>query len=88
MTKEYEELISKFYDLSTEDKKRQINEEFLKIEDILKLVSKFSKNPTSNKIIEYDSRNKDNEDQNLTKIYNNLMIIEEMLIFYLKDCGY
>ncbi len=88
MNKEFQDLISKFYDLSVEEKKEQINEEFSKIYDILKVISKFSKDPASNKLVSYDSENTDNEDQNLTKIYNNLMVIEEMLIYYLKDSGY
>ena len=88
MHKEYEDLISKFYDLSTENKKNEIYNEFNKINDILNAISKFSKEPYSGDIIDYNKNNTDNEDQNLTKIYNNLMIIEEKLIFYLKDSGY
>lgn len=88
MHKEYEDLISKFYDLSTENKKQEIYNEFNKINDILSAISKFSKEPYSGKLTNYDKNNTDNEDQNLTKIYHNLMIIEEKLIFYLKDSGY
>ncbi len=85
---EYENLISKFYDLSTEDKKKEIYEEIDKIKTVIDTVSNFQKSPNSNKIIKYVSGNNDSEDDNLTKLYNNIMIIEESLIFYLKDSGY
>lgn len=88
MNKEYEKLISKFYDLSCEEKKKEIYEEFEKINKVLDAVSQFSKNPSSNDIVKYDENNKDNEDENLTKIYNNLMIMEEKIIYYLKENGY
>lgn len=88
MNKEYEKLISKFYDLSCEEKKKEIYSEFAKIDNVLDAVSQFSKNPSSNNIVKYDSSNNDNEDENLTKIYNNLMIVEEKLIYYLKKNGY
>lgn len=85
---EYENLISKFYELSCEDKKKEIYEELFKIKSIIDTISSFSKNPVSNELTEYDPKNSDSEDDNLTKIYNNIMIIEESLIFYLKDNGY
>ena len=88
MNNSYENLISKFYDLTTEEKKKELFDEFLRIEEILKIVSKFSKDPTSNKVVEYNPNNDDSEDENLTKIYNDLLIIEEKLVFFLKDKGY
>lgn len=85
---EYENLISSFYELPTEDKKKEIYEELNKINSVIGTISNFSKSPSSNKMIEYNKKNTDNEDDNLTKIYNNIMIIEESLICYLKDNGY
>ena len=85
---EYENLISSFYELSNEDKKKEIYEELNKIKSVIDAVSNFSKSPYSNKIVQYNRKNNDSEDENLTKIYNNIMIIEESLICYLKDNGY
>ena len=45
MNKEYENLISKFYDLTTEEKKKEIFEEFLRINEIFNRVSKLEKEP-------------------------------------------
>lgn len=88
MNNEYEQLISKFYDLSCEEKKEEINNELKKMKAILDRVLQFSKDFSSNKITDYKSDNSDTEDQNLTKIYNDIMIVEEALIVYLKDRGY
>lgn len=88
MDKEYEQLISKFYDLSSEEKKEEINRELRKMKEILSMVSPFSKDPSSNSLTEYNSTNNDTEDQNLTKIYHDIMLVEEALILYLKDKGY
>lgn len=85
---EYENLISSFYELSCEDKKKEIYEELNKIKSIIDTISNFSKSPSSNKMMEYNEKNIDSEDDNLTKVYNNIMIIEEGLICYLKDNGY
>ena len=85
---EYEKLISSFYELSLEDKKKEIYEEINKIKSVLDTVSNFSKSPISSQIVEYNSNNVDNEDDNLTKLYNNIMVVEESLICYLKDNGY
>lgn len=88
MNKEYEELISKFYDLTTEEKKKEIYDEFSRIEEIFNIVSKFSTKPDSNNIIEYKEDNTDSEDENLTKLYNNLLIVEEKLVYFLKSRGF
>ncbi len=88
MNKEYEELISKFYDLTTEEKKKEIYDEFSRIEEIFNIVSKFSTKPDSNSIIEYKEDNTDSEDENLTKLYNNLLIVEEKLVYFLKSRGF
>ncbi len=88
MNKDYDLLISKYYDLPSENKKKEIFEEFNKISKLLDAISNFNKEPYSNSVINYDFNNKDNEDENLVKIYNNLLIIEEKLILFLKDNGY
>lgn len=88
MSQEYEQLISKFYDLPSEEKKEEINKELKKMKEILKVVSSFSKDPSSNLLTEYNSTNNDTEDQNLTKIYHDIVLVEEALVFYLKDHGY
>jgi len=88
MGNEYERLISMFYDLSCEEKKEEINNELKKIKAILDRVLNFSGEFNSNKLTDYDANNSDTEEQNLTKLYNDLMIIEETLIVYLKDRGY
>lgn len=38
--------------------------------------------------IPYDPNNTDNEASNLVKVYNNILMIEESLITYLRDKGY
>lgn len=86
--KEYEVLISKFYDLDLETKKKEIYEELEKIKAMLDIVLQFENNPNSNDLIKYNPNNTDNESANLVKIYNNIMIIEESLITYLRDSGY
>lgn len=88
MNREYEQLISKFYDLSSEEKKEEIYQELERIKSILDRVLNFSKDFSSNQLVNYDSNNHDTEDQNLTKIYHNMMLIEEALVIYLKDRGY
>lgn len=86
--KEYETLISKFYDLDLESKKKEIYEELEKTKKILDIVLQFQQNPNSNDLVSYNPNNMDNEATNLVKIYNNIMIIEESLITYLRDKGY
>ena len=86
--KEYEILISKFYDLDVERKKKEIFEELEKTEKILDIVLQFQENPVSNNLVKYDEKELDSESDNLVKIYNNILIIQESLITYLKDKGY
>ncbi len=86
--KEYEILISKFYDLDVERKKKEIFEELEKTKKILDIVLQFQENPVSNNLVKYDEKELDSESDNLVKIYNNILIIQESLITYLKDKGY
>ncbi len=86
--KEFKTLISKFYDLDTESKKKEIYAELEKIKKMLDIVLQFDNNPTSNDLITYNSQNVDSENDNLVKIYHNILIIQESLITYFKDIGY
>ena len=86
--KEYEILISKFYDLDVEKKKKEIFEELEKTKKILDIVLQFQENPVSNSLVKYDETAIDSESDNLVKIYNNILVIQESLITYLKDKGY
>ncbi len=86
--KEYEVLISKFYDLDVESKKKEIFEELEKTKAILDVVLQFGQNPNSNDLVKYSNNSFDNESDNLVKIYNNVLIIQESLITYLRDKGY
>ena len=86
--KEYEILLSKFYDLDIEKKKKEIYEELERIKSILNIVLQFQDDPNSNDFITYDPNNTDNEASNLVKVYNNILMIEESLITYLRDKGY
>ena len=86
--KEYEILLSKFYDLDIEKKKKEIYEELERIKSILNIVLQFQDDPNSNDFIPYDPNNTDNEASNLVKVYNNILMIEESLINYLRDKGY
>ena len=86
--KEYEILLSKFYDLDIENKKKEIYEESERIKSILNIVLQFQDDPNSNDFIPYDPNNTDNEASNLVKVYNNILMIEESLITYLRDKGY
>lgn len=86
--KEYEVLISKFYDLDVEKKKQEIFEELEKTKKILDIVLQFQQNPTSNDLVKYDENAIDSESDNLVKIYNNVLVIQESLITYLRDKGY
>lgn len=86
--KEYEILLSKFYDLDIEKKKKEIYEELERIKSILNIVLQFQGDPNSNDFIPYDPNNTDNEASNLVKVYNNILMIEESLITYLRDKGY
>ena len=86
--KEYEILLSKFYDLDIEKKKKEIYEELERIKSILNIVLQFQDDPNSNDFIPYDPNNTDNEASNLVKVYNNILMIEESLITYLKNKGY
>lgn len=86
--KEYEILLSKFYDLDIEKKKKEIYEELERIKSILNIVLQFQDDPNSNDFIPYDPNNTDNEASNLVKVYNNTLMIEESLITYLRDKGY
>ena len=86
--KEYEILLSKFYDLDIEKKKKEIYEELERIKSILNIVLQFQDDPNSNDFIPYDPNNTDNEASNLVKVYNNILMIEESLKTYLRDKGY
>lgn len=86
--KEYEILISKFYDLDVEKKKKEVFEELEKTKKILDIVLQFQENPVSNELVKYDETAIDSESDNLVKIYNNILVIQESLITYLKDKGY
>ena len=86
--KEYEILLSKFYDLDIEKKKKEIYEELERIKSILNIVLQFQDDPNSNDFIPYDPNNTDNEASNLVKVYNNILMIEYSLITYLSDKGY
>ena len=86
--KEYEILLSKFYDLDIEKKKKEIYEELERIKSILNIVLQFQDDPNSNDFIPYEPNNTDNEASNLVKVYNNILMIEESLITYLRDKGY
>ncbi len=86
--KEYEALISKFYDLDVEKKKKEVFEELEKTKKILDIVLQFQQNPVSNDLVKYDENAIDSESDNLVKIYNNILVIQESLITYLKDKGY
>lgn len=86
--KEYEILVSKFYDLDVEKKKKEIFEELEKTKKILDIVLQFQENPVSNSLVKYDEDAIDSESDNLVKIYNNILVIQESLITYLKDKGY
>lgn len=88
MNKEYNELITKYYDLGIEDKKKEIFLEFQRISNVLDMVSSFKKSPVSNILTEYNPSNLDNEDENLVKIYNDLILTEEKLVYFLKSKGY
>lgn len=86
--KEFEILISKFYDLDVEKKKQEIFEELEKTKKILDIVLQFQENPVSNDMVKYDENAIDSESDNLVKVYNNILVIQESLITYLKDKGY
>ena len=86
--KDYEILISKFYDLGVEDKRKEIFEEIEKTKAIVDIVLQFEENPNSNELVKYDSNNMDSESDNLVKIYNNILMVQESLITYLRDKGY
>jgi len=86
--KDYEILISKFYDLGVEDKRKEIFEEIEKTKAIIDIVLQFEENPNSNELVKYDSNNMDSESDNLVKIYNNILMVQESLITYLRDKGY
>ena len=87
-SKEYEALISKFYDLDVENKRKEIFEELEKTKKILDIVLQFQENPNSNNLVKYEENAVDSESDNLVKVYNNILIIQESLITYLKDKGY
>ena len=86
--KEYEALISKFYDLDVDKKRLEIFEEFERTKSLLDMILEFKNSPVSNNLVKYDENAVDSESDNLVKIYNNILIIEESLIAYLKDKGY
>ncbi len=88
MNDEFNALLSKFYDLGVEDKKKEIFDEFNKISEVVTSISSFKKDPASNSMINYDPTNQDSEDDNLVKIYNDLLVLEEKIVYFLKDKNY
>ena len=77
--KEYEVLISKFYDLDVEKKKKEVFEELEKTKKILDIVLQFQENPVSNDLVRYDENAIDSESDNLVKVYNAERCICDML---------
>lgn len=86
--KEYEALISKFYELDVERKRKEIYEELERTKALLNVVLQFKTSPVSNNLVDYDENAIDSESDSLVKIYNNILVIQESLIAYLKDKGY
>ncbi len=86
--KDYEVLISKYCDLDVDSKRRELFEELDKTKKILDIVLQFESNPNSNELVSYTEGSSDNESDNLVKVYNNVLMIQESLITYLRDKGY
>lgn len=86
--RDYEVLISKYYDLDVDTKRKELFEELDKTKKILDIVLQFESNPNSNELVEYTEGSSDNESDNLVKVYNNVLMIQESLITYLRDKGY
>lgn len=86
--KDYEILISKYYDLDVDSKRRELFEELDKTKKILDIVLQFQNNPNSNELVDYTENSSDSESDNLVKLYNNVLMIQESLITYLRDKGY
>ena len=86
--RDYEVLISKYYDLDVESKRRELFEELDKTKKILDIVLQFQNNPNSNGLVPYTENSSDSESDNLVKVYNNVLMIQESLITYLRDKGY
>ncbi|MBP3840889.1 MAG: hypothetical protein IK997_02050 [Bacilli bacterium] len=86
--KDYEILISKYYDLDVDSKRKELFEELDKTKKILDIVLQFQNNPNSNELVDYTENSSDSESDNLVKLYNNVLMIQESLITYLRDKGY
>ena len=86
--KDYEVIISKYCDLDVDSKRRELFEELDKTKKILDIVLQFENNPNSNELVSYTEGSSDNESDNLVKVYNNVLMIQESLITYLRDKGY
>ena len=86
--KDYEVLISKYCDLDVDSKRRELFEELDKTKKILDIVLQFENNPNSNELVSYSEGSSDSESDNLVKVYNNVLMIQESLITYLRDKGY
>lgn len=86
--RDYEVLISKYYDLDVDKKRKELFEELDKTKKILDIVLQFQNNPNSNELVSYTENSSDNESDNLVKVYNNVLMIQESLITYLRDKGY
>ena len=86
--RDYEVLISKYYDLDVDTKRKELFEELDKTKKILDIVLQFQNNPNSNELVSYTENSSDNESDNLVKVYNNVLMIQESLITYLRDKGY
>lgn len=75
---EFENLISSFYDLSTDCKEEEIHKEIVRIKSMLDLDLE-----NSNNLTQY-SDSDGNIDVSFVKIYHDLLLIEESLAVYLK----
>ena len=84
---EFQTLISDFYDLDISKKKDYIAKELEKTKKILDLVLQFKEHEESN-ILSTKTGDNCSSEEELVKIYHDILIIEEALITYLRDSGY
>ena len=76
-----------FINIPLDDLRERLGE-LDKTKKILDIVLQFQNNPNSNELVSYTENSSDNESDNLVKVYNNVLMIQESLITYLKDKGY
>lgn len=79
--KEFEDLVSSFYDLSTSDKKKVIHESINELMSRINTVID-NKDIYSGNISQY--KNDDDMDISLVKIYHDLMLVSEGVSFLLE----